>query len=348
MNSALLPKLLILEQLLFANITVRNFDRRILVLKYRFLAVAILAVATTHSLTAQDKVNLVWKFEKEKPFYQEMTTKANQSIKVMGQEVTQKQEQTFYFSYTPKEQDANGNWIVVQKVEGVKITVDINNQPISYDSTSTTATASTPLAEYFKQLVGAEFRLTIDKTMKVTKVDNRDDFLRKLTGANTAMDALLKKVLNEDALKQMADPTFGMVPNKEVTKGETWKKESKLQLGPIGGYNNTYNYTYDGKDAKDANVAMVKVETKLNYETPTEAEGLPFRIKSANLASKNAGGTIRFDVAKGKLINSEMKLQLEGTLDIEIGGTTTKVELKQDSTTTVTGSDANPLPAPKK
>jgi hypothetical protein len=318
------------------------------VLKSRFLAVAAVAAFLTPVLTAQDKVNLVWKFEKEKPFYQTMTTTANQSIKVMGQEVSQKQTQTFYFSYTPKELTPNGEWVINQKVEGVKITIEINNQPQSFDSTNP-GTTNSPLSEYFKQLVGAEFKITLDKTMKVTKVENRDEFIRKLSGQNTAMDPLLKKILNDDALKQMADPTFGMVPNKEVTKGESWKKESKLQLGPIGGYDNTYTYTYDGKDPKDANIAIIKVETKLNYQTPTEGEGLPFKIKSANLTSKNAGGTIRFDVAKGRIVDSKLTLQLEGTLDIEIGGTTTKVELKQDSTTEITGSDANPVPAtPKK
>jgi hypothetical protein len=324
-------------------------DWRILVLNNRFLAVAILAVAATSAVDAQDKVNLAWKLEKDKPFYQELTTTSNQSIKVMGQEVTQKQTQTFYFSYTPNAVDSNGNWTVTQKVEGVKITVDINNQPFSYDSTSTAATQTSPLSEYFKQLIGAEFKLTIDKTMKVTKVDNRDEFLRKLGSSSTAMEPLLKKILNDDALKQMADPTFGMMPNKEVTKGETWKKESKLSLGPIGGYNNTYTFTYDGKDPKDANIAIIKVDTKLNYESPTEAEGLPFKITSANLTSKNAGGTIKFDIAKGRLVESDLKLQLEGTLEIQIGGTTTKVELKQESTTLVKGTDTNPVPstAPK-
>ncbi len=315
-------------------------------LKHRFLAVAILAVASANVLTAQDKVKLEWKFEKDKTFYQELTTTTNQSIKVMGQEVTQNQTQTFYFAYTPTQQDANGNWTVNQKIEGVKITVNINNQPFSYDSTAVAQASNSPLADYFKQLVGAEFKLTIDKSYKVTKVDNRDEFLRKLGTSSTSMEPLLKKILNDDSLKQMADPTFGMMPNKEVTKGETWKRESKLSLGPIGSYNNTYTYTFDGKDANG--LGIIKVETKLNYESPTEGEGLPFKIVSANLTSKNAGGTIKFDIAKGKLVESDLKLQLEGTLDIQIGGTTTKVELKQESTTQVKGSDTNPVPtAPK-
>ena len=45
-----------------------------------------------------DKVEFKWKFEKDKPFYQEMTTKTQQDMKVMGMDVKQTQDQTFYFS----------------------------------------------------------------------------------------------------------------------------------------------------------------------------------------------------------------------------------------------------------
>lgn len=314
-------------------------------------AVASFAVLALLSVAAfgQDKVKLQWKFEKGKTFYQEMTTTTSQTMKVMGQDVSQKQNQTFYFSYTPKDVDKDGNWTVTQKIEGVKITIDINSQPISYDSTNP-ASANNALAEFFKQLVGTEFTLTIDKNMKVTKVEGKDNFIKNLVQTNTQMEGLLKKILSDKTLQEMADPTFGMIPGKEVTKGETWKKTSELSLGPIGGYNNEYTFTYQGKDPKDANLALIKVETKLTYKAPgADAEGstLPFKIKSANLTSKNAGGTVRFNIAKGRIEDSELKLTLDGSLDIEIANTTTKVDLKQEQTTTIKNSDTNPIPAKK-
>jgi len=315
------------------------------VLKFRSLAIAVMAFAAA-PLAAQDKVNLTWKLEKDKAFYQEMTTTANQGMKVMGQDVTQKQTQTFYFSFTPTTQDSTGNWTVKQKIEGVKITIDINNNAVSYDSTNASA-ANNALSEFFKQLVGAEFTLTIDKALKVTKVEGRDEFIKRLGGANAQMEPLLKKILNDDALKQMADPTFGVLPGKEVTKGEQWTRESKLSLGPIGGYESKFTYTYEGKDEKDANIAKIKVATTLKYILPTEAEGLPFKIVSADLKADNAGGTIRFDTAKGRIADSELKIQLTGTLEIEIGGTKTKVELKQEQTTSVKNHDTNPAAAKK-
>lgn len=308
-------------------------------------SVAVLALVTVCAF-AQDKVKLEWKFEKDKPFYQEMTTVTSQTMTVMGQTVTQKQNQTFYFSYTPKSVDKDGNWTITQKIEGVKITIDINSQPISYDSTNP-ASANNALAEFFKQLVGTEFTLTIDKSMKVTKVEGKDTFIKNLVQTNSQMETLLKKILSDDTLKQMADPTFGMIPGKEVTKGETWKKTSSLNLGPIGSYKNEYTFTFEGKD-KD--LAKIKVDTKLEYISPTgEAEGstLPFKIKSAKLTSKNSGGTIQFNVAKGRLESSELKLTLDGTLNIDIANTATDVTLKQEQTTTIKNSDTNPIP-PKK
>jgi hypothetical protein len=288
---------------------------------------------------AGDKIEIKWKFEKDKPFYQEMTTKTTQDMKVFGMDVNQKQEQTFYFSWTLKDEDKDKNMVVAQKIEGVKLTIQIAGNPITFDSTNPT-TSNNALAEFFKALVGSEFKLTLDKDFKVTKVEGREDFLKKLTSANQQMEPLLKKILSEEAMKQMADPTFGLLPPQAVAKGESWTKESKLNLGPIGGYKSTLKYTYDGQDAKNKDLAKIKVDTTLTYDAPTDAgEGLPFKIKDAKLTSKNAKGEVEFDVKKGRMEKSNQSLQLEGELNIEIGGMTTKVELKQTQDTTVSTSD---------
>jgi len=293
---------------------------------------------------AQDSgPKLAWKFEKDKTFYQTMETETNQTMKVMGSDIKQSQKQTFYFSWTPVKQDGE-NWDIEQKIEGVKMRIEIGGQPIEYDSTKE-QTTSTALSEFFKQLVGSKFTLTIDKNFKVTAIKGRDDFLKKLTGANAQMEALLKQILSEEALKEMADPTFAAIPNKEVKKDEKWDKTSKLDMGPIGKYENTYHYTFDGLD-KDKK-AKIKVETELKYTAPTDntsaSAGLPFKIKSADLKSTDAGGTILFDPEKGRIEESELKVKLTGKLSIEIGGQATAVDLDQTQKTTVKTSDTNPI-----
>ncbi len=182
-------------------------------LKLRWIA-GLLCLAALAPVFAQDKdkakdkaakdkgegVKLAWKFEKGKPFYQEMTTETKQTMKVMGSDVVQNQKQTFYFSWTPEKQEADGSWVIQQEILGVKMDIDIGGSKISYDSTKTDNPAN-PLGEFFKALIGSKFTLTVDKNNKVTKVEGRKEFLDKLAAANPQMKPLLDQILSEEALK---------------------------------------------------------------------------------------------------------------------------------------------------
>src|SRR5260370_33244400 len=107
--------------------------------------VAIMAFAAY----GQDAVKLEWKFEKGKTFYQEMTTKTKQTMKIMAMDnITQNHDQTFIFSWTPVDQDNDKNWIVSQKIDGVKMDIDIGGNKITYDATSSTPHAGNPLAGF--------------------------------------------------------------------------------------------------------------------------------------------------------------------------------------------------------
>jgi len=291
-----------------------------------------------------DAVKLEWTFEKDKAFFQEMRTKTKQTMKIMAMDnITQNNDQTFIFSWTPKEQDKDKNWIIKQKIVGVKMDIEIGGNKINYDSTNPAAnTSNNPLADFFKALEGSEFTLTLTPDMKVLKIDGRDEFIQRLVKANPQMEPLLKSILGDEALKQMADPAFSSVPGKAVKKGDSWDKQAKLNMAPIGTYDTTYKYTYEGKEGK---LDKIKVDTTLIYKAPeaNTAGQLPFKIKTADLKSKNATGTILFDNEKHRLESSDMKLTLEGKLTIEIGGMTTEVELNQDQTTNVKTTEANPI-----
>jgi hypothetical protein len=307
---------------------------------HRRCLVALVALAAAAPAFGQDSAELKWKFEKDKPFYQTMTTETKQTMKVMGMDIVQNQAQTFIFSWTPKEQDKDKNWVIAQKIEGVKMNIEIGGNKIAYDSTTDTAPGN-PLAEFFKALVGSEFKLTVTPDLKVTKIDGREEFIKKLVQTNQQMEPLLKQILSEEALKEMADPAFAAFPNKPVKKGDTWKKESKLNMGPIGTYDTTYNYTYEGKEGK---LDKIKVDTTLKYSPPGagSAGSLPFTIVSADLKSSDAKGTVLFDAAAGRLDSSEMGLKLAGKLTVSIGGMNTDVELNQEQKTTVKTSSDNP------
>lgn len=309
--------------------------------QYRFLAVWIMLFGLIAPVLGQDAIELKWKFEKDKPFYQTMTTETKQTMKIMGMDIVQNQAQTFIFSWTPKEQDKDKNWIILQKIEGVKMDVEIAGNKISYDSTKDTA-AGNPLAEFFKALIGSEFKLTVSPDLKVIKIDGRDEFIKKLIQTNQQMEPLLKQILSEEALREMADPAFAAYPAKPVKKGDSWERTSKLNMGPVGSYDTVYKYTYEGKEG---NLEKISVDTTLKYAPPGAAAvgALPFQIVSADLKGSDAKGTLLFNNETGRLESSEMGLKLTGKLTVSIGGMNTEVELSQEQKTTVKTSADNPM-----
>jgi hypothetical protein len=292
---------------------------------------------------AGDKVTLAWKFEAKKPFYQKMVTKTAQTMKVMNNDVNQTQNQTFYFKWTPTKVEKD-KATIEQEIIGVVMDIEIGGSKISYDSTKDTA-ANNPLGDFFKALNGSKFTIELDlKNNKVEKMEGREEFLKKLVAANPQMKPLLDTILSQEALKEMAEPVFNVVPTGPVAKGDKWTKKTSLNMGPIGQYENTYNYTFEGPD--DKQMDKIKVDTTLTYKEPTEGAGggagsggLPFRIKSAELKSTSATGTILFDAKEGRIAKSDMKLELSGKLSIEIGGQTTDVVLNQTQSSTTETSD---------
>src|SRR6185369_10870774 len=108
---------------------------------------------------ADKPIKLTRSFAKAWSFLQTMTTETRQTTKVLNNEVVQSQGQTFYFSWTP-EKLAGDNWIVRQRIERIQLTIDVGGSRLSYDSNA--PGAANPLSN-FKELVGAEFMLTIDK-----------------------------------------------------------------------------------------------------------------------------------------------------------------------------------------
>ncbi len=306
---------------------------------------------------ASDKQKFEFKLEKDKAFYQEISTIVTQTIQVMnGSDLVQKHEQVFYFKWLPTAQTGE-KWLVKQTIEGVKMTIDIAGNQVKYDSTNpsdTGATGNPGLADFFGKLVGSEFTITFGKGMVVEKVDGTSDFLKKLGGVNAQMEKLLSKMLTDEAMKQMTDPTFGMTPAAEQAIGGTWEKKTSMSLGPIGSYDMTAKYTYKGKDAVKKDLERVELSSNLAYKPPVDqAEGLLFKIKGGTLTTEEPKPDAKpnfflYNAKTGRIEESSIAVKLRGTLDVTIGGADTKINLHQEQTTTSKTADKSFLPDVKK
>jgi len=315
------------------------------------------------TVSGQDKQRFELKFEKDaagqyKPFFVKTKTDVVQQIKVQGQDLTQKQESTFYFEWRPLKQEGD-KWVLKEKVEGLRMSIDISGNPIVYDSTQKEAlgSAGNPgLMDFFRNLEGSEFTVTLGKDFKVEKVEGKDEFVKKLGAGSPQMDNLLKRIMTDEALKKMCDPTFDLVPDQPKAVGESWEKKTTLPLGPVGSYEVTYKFTYRGKDEKEKDKDKIEVDTSLAYKAPggDSADGLLFKIKSGDLKSTNPEkGVILYDPKAGRVSRATIKIKLGGSLQVVIGGSETAVELNQELTTTIETDDKSLLkssepPAPPK
>lgn len=338
-------------------------------LRTRHIVAALLAVTLSAVAIGQEPRNFTLSFKNKEgklaPFYQEMTTEVTQHIKVQGQDLPQQQKSTFWYQWTPVEEkkvmegkEEITKLILKQKIEGLKINIDISGNPINYDSRTPDqpGSAGNPgLVEFFKHLKDAEFTVTLGKNYKVEKVDGKEEFIKKLGSGSSQMDALLKKVMTEDALKEMVDPTYKLFPDTPKKPGEKWERNTKLNLGPIGSYDLTYKFTYVGPETAEGpkkGLDKIEVETVVTYIAPKETtEGLLFRIKEGStLTSDPAGskGTVYYDPKAGRIDEATIRIKLKGNLKVVIGGTDTAVELIQEQTTTIKGSDTSLMNPPKK
>lgn len=318
-------------------------------LRARLAVIFGLVVGLVTVAAAQDKQKFETKFEKDKPFYQKLSTKVEQTLKVTnGSDVPLKHELTFFFKWTPVTVEKD-KVVAKQMVEGVKFRLSVADQTIEYDSTDTnpTGAASNPgVAEFFKNLIGSEFTVTFGKGMVVEKVDGRDDILKKLASVNPQMETVLRQTLSDEALKEMTDPSAGLTAPVEKGPNETWEKKGKLSLGPVGAYERTFTYTYKGKDPEKKDLDRIEVKPSLTYQpAAATAETLPFKIKAGKIETKEVKqGIILYNPKSGRVESVRINIIIQGELDVTIQSTDTKVAIFQDQKTELDSGDVSFLP----
>jgi len=274
---------------------------------------------------------------KGKPFFQEQATETKQTMTVMGQKVEQKQDQTFLIQWTPG--DLKGkNYVVKQKIVGVKMNIDIGGNKISFDSTA--KNPKNPMTDFFEALMKEELTFNVTPELTVESVEGRDKFVKNLIDINPQMQGLLKAILSDAALKKMAEPTWWAYPKDgKVSKDLTWNKDATLELGPIGNYKTDFAFTYVGQEK---GMDKIGIKTKLTYSAPQDKTGLPFVIQKAELKGDNGTGEALFDRVKGRFQSTKMEMDLNGKITIDVGNMTTEVTLDQKQKASSTTFDAMP------
>jgi hypothetical protein len=310
--------------------------------------VAILLLLDRGAALDQDVVDLKWKFEKGKPFYQEFTTETTRQVNLTGEKLPDLPDlfkHTYYLSWTPERyNELEKTWVIRLKIDGIKVESDSSGKRIRFDSTKDMRNPDPGLGAV-PSFVGAQFKVMVRPNRTDARIERGDELIKKLRDHDTQTSELLKLFLDDDTLREWADPGHATLPNRPVRKGDSWDRNINTMISSVGGWQGASKYTFEDAQEKNNDLVRISVKTSMKYMPPPKklAGTQPFKTVDAQIQAKDANGSLLFDIRKGRVASSRATLKLEGTFKIEIDGMVSEVKFSEMQTTTTRTSDENPI-----
>ncbi len=263
---------------------------------------------------AAAQTKLEWKFKKGDKFYLEAVTDQKQSLQVMGKAVQQNQSSTTIQS------------VEVKEASGEKVVLSLRFESIKQKKADGGVGGGGTEAMLDK-LKGTTFTVTMAPGGKIGKFEGYDEMVNKLAEKNEDTAKMIRIVMSEESLRKNVEEIFNFLPDRPVSKGDTWKTETTLPLGPIGTFKAISNYTLDGK-AKEGE--LISFKSDLVYSLPKAGAEGPFKVTKGDLKAENAKGTLVFDNTRGRLVRGDNSATIKGAITMDIMGNTIDMEMTID------------------
>jgi hypothetical protein len=274
---------------------------------------------------AHAQVTLEWKFKQGDQFFVEEKTVTDTLVKAMGMEIMEKTTVTRISRFTVKDRSPEG--------------VELEQQIDSWTTKKEGGLGGDDdkLAELSK---GMKFTVKLGRTGKITSFKGYNDFMEKFKTLGDLEAKMLKSIVTEEALKAPLVMVFTVLPQKAVSKGQTWREEIVIPAGPIGTIRLSNEYTYEGKDNGNDKIG---VKGAFSYTLPKADGDLPFKVIKGNLTSREGGkGSMLFNSTDGRLVSINTETKYTGNLTLDIGGVQLPMDLTATELRTIRVLDKNP------
>jgi hypothetical protein len=268
---------------------------------------------------AQSDAPLAWKLKKGDTFYVKTTNDMKQTVEVLGQKQNQDQKQTTYHKYEVLSADKDG-MVIEQTIQKADMKSPIPGA-----------------GELGDKMKGIKMKFTLNAKNEATKVEGYEKFVEALGGDNDMIKEMMKAMMSEDTLMLAVNDVFGFLPAKAVKKGDTWKRDYKFGLGPLGDFAMNTEYKLAESSDKGEKITW-KATTK--YGLPKgDGGGLPFTITKGDLKAEKFEGEYLFDAKAGRLKSGATAAKMAGKLTITVMGMDIEMEMNQDLTTKIEVTD---------
>jgi len=272
------------------------------------------------------KVYLKYKFEKgEKLRYKLITvTSSQQTIKADSlMKSTGDQTLTYFFDIEVIEVDPDNTAELSLNISQVIFDGQVNGQKMHYDSKANVSKEEKLKYVEFETVSNTPFRARVNQKgeiLEVTRIDKMVDKMMTLQPEMQKMTADQKasliKNIGEGELKPRTQLLFRELTSNEVGKDSTWQKSTPANLG-VFTLENIINYKVNdfvtvGVDKAAKLSAALSVKWSGNKKGTDS--GMNYLFDDPKVTG---GGTILFNIDKGKVIRGETTTNIEMGVQIE-------------------------------
>jgi hypothetical protein len=282
------------------------------------LALAILA------MPAPGQGKLQWKLKEGDKLYLEEKIVSKSTTQVGEQKLPFEQTQTRVSALVVKKQTAD-NIELEQRIESWKVK--------TVSDLAGSDEGAKLLEEIAKDVV---FTIQLKPSGELTAFKGAEEFMKKLADRDKTEAAKFDEIGGKEVLRSMVLLTFDVLPGTAVKKGETWKKDAIVPMGPLGEFKYALAFA-------DLGNGEASIKGGLSFQ-PARADpsNVGFKIIKMDLSRSAITGKMAFDAAKGRLSSCEWTATMAGTLTLERQGEQSVFNIDGTDTRTIRILDKPP------
>lgn len=299
----------------------------------------IVFVGLASQATAQDR--LAWKFVDGQKFYMQEIMEQKQTVVTGTNKEEKNTKQTTVTQFEVIKATADGGANMEMTMLSVK---EENLNQVSEQQQEQQAAS----AAILKRMEGSKFKVGLDGKGEITKFDGYEDFVAKVSEGDARMARVFRSIMSPEVFQKMVTQTFSIVPNKNSEKGESWKQNQGMSLGPFGQVAIVRSIQHAGyvKSKSGKTYVALGMSGNARYQPPTkDYPGLPFKILDGDLKFEGITGKGYFDANMGRLVQLQVNLKMKGQLKIKLLANQQQatVDLEQSQSGKVRITNTNPL-----
>lgn len=275
---------------------------------------------------AQEAIPLKWSLKEGDKFYVKDDTEVKMLMSFMGMK-----------------QDGTVSSVTVQRFKVISVKNDsttIEMTTMKMEIKAEGPGDSPILKKIAERMRGTSVTAVFDENMKVTKLQDYDKFLDKLSENDKDERKQMKEHVTETSVIEMFNQVFSISPKKPVKTGDSWQRDEKKSYGGIDA-DCKLKFKLNSVSGDTAKLGYTGDLTFKTDNIPGLPEGI--EVDKLDMKADSFGGTMKFDTKTGRLTENLLDSEAHGTVTIAAGGQKLEMSMKIAIKQKITIEDKNPV-----